>query len=154
MPEPLNDILTVAEELIYDWLAGDTALVSLVGTNSETGQPNIYYQRAEDGAGDLCVIFDDSSEETSIDYAMGAEIVDVQVVFLVKALAPRERMSDLRKASSRIHAALHRRTGSTADGQVLECMEQRPLVLPAFTEEGIRFAQRGGKYELILQPAG
>lgn len=151
MSEPVNDALSIYEYWVREQLMGDAALVAIVGYNSYDGAPNIYFQEADEGAGDVVVIYDyaGTSENRS---EMNGEIYLADVTMLVKAIGSKESMGKLRRAARRIHVALHRQDGNTPDGELLQCIEERTVVANGYEEDGTKFSVRGGYYNLWAGP--
>jgi hypothetical protein len=126
--------------------------LALVGNNTQSGLPNIYFQVADDGAGDVVVIFDyDGGGSRNHEYLPG-EVVIADTTMLVRIIGPRTRMGQLRRGAALIRGALHGQRGDTPDGSVVWCEEERAVVQPPWEEDGVIQAARGGYYNLWVTP--
>jgi hypothetical protein len=150
MPSP-NDLASAYEYFIRQRLCADLTLVSLVGKNTLSLAPNVYFQAAEDGAGDLVVIFD-YAELSEVHRDAYNELLLADATFLVKAVSTKARAGDLRRVNARISAALSNQEGETPDGTIVKVTEERSGALPSFEEDGVLYSQRGGYYNLWVEP--
>jgi hypothetical protein len=77
--------------------------------------------------------------------------VFADATFLVQALGPRSKENVVRELAKRINVVLHQQSMVTTDGTVIQCIEESAGALPAFVEDGVPYARRGGKYNVWVQ---
>jgi hypothetical protein len=147
-----NDLPSAYEYFLRQRLSADARLVELVGNNTRTGFPNIYFDVAEEGHGDVVITYSYAGRSENHG-DMPAETVFADCDFLVVARGPRARSDDIRQAARRIRAALHQQEGDTPDGTVLHSEETHSVVLPTYedTDHNLHTG-RGGYYNLWVQP--
>lgn len=146
-----NDLPSAYEYFLRERLAGSLEIATLVGNNEQSGQPNVYFQAADDGVGELCVIFDYATNSQNHAELPG-DTVYADATFLVRIVGPRRRDADLRRGAALIKAVLHGKEGATPDGTVAWCEEESSVVQPEWWEDSVMQSARGGYYYLFVQP--
>jgi hypothetical protein len=124
-------------------LSGDASLAAVVGTR-------IYSDLAPDGAALPMVVYQMQAANDLM--TNGAARVWANTLFLVRGVAQRVSYDgDLITMANRIDAVLHGASGSNAEGNVWECVRERPFRLTEVGADGKQYRHLGGLYRILAK---
>lgn len=131
----------VAQTFIYARLAGDTALVALVGAS-------IYADNVPIGGTLPAVVF--KQMDPGMDVDANSRRVLSNPLYIVEAVMAGRSYGALGAFADRIDAVLQNATGTAAGGRILDCRREKPYQMPEFTD-GQDYRHLGGYYRLLVQ---
>lgn len=133
---------------LYEKLTADTALCAEVGG---TASPRIYERgQVPQAAAFPYVVFEAVTAGSNGATINGTRTLQ-QWVFQVTAHNNSANLAALETIGNRIHAALHKTSGTVTGGTILYAVEEAEIVPPPLIDSGITYRQVGGEYRLYTQ---
>jgi hypothetical protein len=155
------DLDTIVEEWLTQTLFGSAALLELIGRNTVTDLPQVYWELApEEGvAGPLpgqdspppYVVCQSQSGGMNILSAL-PEMVWGDGLWLVKVVGLGNSADTVRRANAVITRLLDGAVGDTSEGRVNGCEFQQSHTPPTEVLDGVTYFTRGGIYHITAQP--
>ena len=147
------DLDTIVEEWLTQTLFGSAALLELIGRNTVTGQPQVYWELApEEGVpGPPYVVCQSQSSGMNILSAL-PQVVWGDGLWLVKVVGLGEQADTVRRANAVINRLLDGSVGDTSEGRVSGCEFTQSFTPPTEVNDGVTYFTRGGIYHITAQP--
>lgn len=130
-----------------------TWLYGALTTTPITGVLDAYEDEAPEGVTDADSIWVEFElQEPGSDVTeVGAQRIWTEFVFLVRAMGRGRSTVALEAIADEIDNRLHRKSGTTSDGQVISSTRDREYQ-ESWVKQGVEYRALGGIYHLIVQP--
>lgn len=147
------DLDTIVEEWLTQTLFASAALLELIGRNTVTGLPQVYWELApEEGVTDQPYVVCQSQSGGMTILSALPEVVWGDGLWLVKVVGLGDDADTVRRANSIINSVLDGAVGDTSEGRVNGCEYQQSHTPPTEVLDGVTYFTRGGIYHITAQP--
>lgn len=137
--------LGLIDDWLHDRLAGDAALVALLG-----GEERIYADIAPTDAKYPLVVFQMTGDPMDVMVHNDIRIM-CEAPYMVKAIDEGMSYARAQQIADRIDFLLTRASGSVAGGRIEFCVREKPIRYPEQSDDGREYRHLGGEYNIRAQ---
>lgn len=136
---------TVAEEWLYETLAGDAAVMESIG--NDAGRIVSYV--APEGTPEPFIVFQPEPQSEPDANTMNGYRIMASWLYIVKAVARGTSVQVVKPVADALDAALHGKSGAVQGGQVLKCVREQGVSYVEY-DRGVSYYHLGGLYRIYV----